>query len=75
MVSTILIALIAALILSSSAYDKKQFERERKAWTDERKDLLSRIQARDLNEYTVNVIREKKAEQQEEPQEEIEFIS
>lgn len=51
------------------------FNEERKEWQRERKDLLDRIQAPDFNQYAAKVIREKKAEQPEEPQEEIEFVS
>jgi hypothetical protein len=68
-------AILFMLALAMGMYDKKQFERERQAWVQERKDLLSRIQARDLNEYTANVVREKKAEQPKDEMNYDEFVS
>ncbi|WP_204787517.1 hypothetical protein [Paenibacillus oryzisoli] len=45
----------------------KEMNIEREAWKSERKDLLDRIQAPTFMEYTNKVVREKKAEQPDEP--------
>lgn len=79
MVETMLFALVSIVIFVISGLERKQlqqsFEQEREAWAKERKDLMDRIQAPTFNEYTSKVIREKKAEQPEEEQPEVEFVS
>ena len=47
----------------------------REQWMDERKDLLDRIQAPTFAEYSSKVIREKKAEQQEEEKDKSPYIA
>lgn len=78
--SEYLLALAAIAILFAWVYtvrqQEKRFDREREDWQKERKDLLDRIQAPSFQDYANKVIREKKAEKQEEDkQEAIHFIS
>lgn len=76
--SILLLIVCLALIFTWGVTNRereKQFQAERDKWEKERKDLMDRIQAPSFNEYASKVIREKKAEQPEDPQPEIEFIS
>jgi hypothetical protein len=53
----------------------KAFETERVRWEEERKDLCSRIQARDYPEYNLGEVRKIKAEKQErDPMQGIEIV-
>jgi hypothetical protein len=53
----------------------KSFEAERIRWETERKDLCSRIQARDYPEYNMGEVRKIKAEKQEvDPMKNIEIV-
>ncbi|OAS19253.1 hypothetical protein A8708_26440 [Paenibacillus oryzisoli] len=57
-----------AIVFAVSLHNKdKEMNIEREAWKSERKDLLDRIQAPTFMEYTNKVVREKKAEQPDEP--------
>jgi hypothetical protein len=71
--------ILCTLIIFMWQYDAKRYikllQDQQEAWGKERKDLLSRIQARDLNEYTANVVREKKAEQPKDEMNYDEFVS
>jgi hypothetical protein len=71
----VILVIVWGITMLAWQYQIQQFMKEREKWQAERKDLLDRIQAPTFNEYASKVIREKKAEQPEEPQEEIEFIS
>lgn len=59
----VLSVVVAFLILVMQ--QNKSFEAERIRWELERKDLCSRIQARDYPEYNMGVVRQIKAEKQE----------
>lgn len=54
---------------------EKTMQEMREQWMDERKDLLDRIQAPTFAEYSSKVIREKKAEQQEEEKDKSPYIA
>lgn len=54
---------------------QQQHEQERNEWQTERKDLLDRIQAPTFAEYTNKVVRLKKAEQPQEEEQPIQFVT
>ena len=73
-----LCAIFAVVAISSFVIVKQQaqFEQQRKEWSQERKDLLDRIQAPSFHDYTNKVVREMKAKKDdEEKQEPIQFVT
>lgn len=69
----VLFVVIGFLILTLQ--NNKAFEAERIRWEAERKDLCSRIQARDYPEYNMGEVRKIKAEKQEvDPMKNIEIV-
>lgn len=79
MSETIIMLVVALALLlcwfMSSRERERDFQKERDAWSAERKDLLDRIQAPTFGEYANKVVREKKAEQPEDEAPPVEFIS
>lgn len=80
MVEILTISIVALMgVISICAFvivkQSKQHEQERKEWLIERKDLLDRIQAPSFLEYTNKVVREKKAEQPQEEEKPIQFVT
>lgn len=71
-------AIFAVVAISSYVIVKQQsqFELQRKEWSEERKDLLDRIQAPSFNEYANKVVREMKAtKEEEEKKEPVQFVT
>lgn len=75
MLDSIIWAAVVMVIMYAWNIDKQQVKNEREKWAQERKDLMDRIQAPTFAEYANKVVREKKAEQPEDPAEQVEFIS
>lgn len=78
-ISTCALLVLCAFFVVLIAVTQKQWMahliHKEAEWQAERKDLLDRIQAPSFAEYTNKVIKEKKAEQPEEKQEPVEFVS
>ena len=68
----VVLTIISLAMMESS---NRRHQQDRDTWQRERKDLIDRIQAPTFAEYTNKVVREKKAEQPEEKQEPVEFVS
>lgn len=75
LISAVAFAILLCWFFSSRSRER-DFQGERDAWAEERKDLLDRIQAPTFTDYANKVVREKKAAQPPvEPEQMPEFIS
>lgn len=71
----IMLCLIIGINLTIMELSQRRQDHERKAWGIERKDLITRIQAPSLQDYTNSVVRVAKAEKPQEEVKPIEFVS
>lgn len=75
---TVLIVILCVMVgiaLSLLEAGQRRQAVEREQWRAERRDLMDRIQAPSFQAYAGKVIAEKKAEQKEDEQERVEFVS
>lgn len=72
---SIILCIVVGLTVSVMEAGQRRQAEEREKWRSERKDLLDRIQAPSFQAYAGKVIAEKKAEQKEDEQERVEFVS